>query len=125
MALAVTPGQGGGGAVTPTPVVEAAPTGLVVAVKDILMKSAIVGAVVTVDGNQATTDENGNATFPTLTANTYTVSVTALNYFPSTVTFTGSQVEVDLIPYALPISIGILIATGALIIVGAKLAGWW
>lgn len=100
-----------------------------VTVKDFILKTPIVGATVTMGGVSVTTDLNGVAVFPSgaapPTGGSYTVSVTADSYFPRTVTFTGDTVEVDLVWfYSLPIAVGLL-ALGALIAAGAKLAGWW
>jgi PKD repeat protein len=108
-----------------TPTTEISPPAvLTVTVRDLILQTPIVGAVVTADGNQATTDQNGNATFA---QGSYTIQVTAENYFASTTSVSSgqTQVEVDLISYALPVAVGIVLGASAIIVVGAKLVGWW
>lgn len=111
-----------------------------VTVLDIVSRAPIAGANVTIGGVTVTTDENGVATFPSPTPTpavrrvgggkvemlgSSTVTVTADWYFPSTVTFSGDSVEVDLWPYSLPIAIGAVVTLGAICVVGAKVSGWF
>lgn len=111
-----------------------------VTVKDFISRLPIAGAVVTIGGMSVTTDANGVAVFPSAPVaptaavppggkavpfGSYTVSVSADWYFPSTVTFTGDTVEVDLVSYiAMGFVAGTLIV-GVGLIVGTKIAGWW
>lgn len=122
-----------------------------VTVLDIISRVPIAGASVTIGGITVTTDQNGVATFPTAVAPTptptpmpgargpapskpqelgtstgaSTVTVSAPWYFASSVTFSGDTVEVDLWPYSVPIAIGAVVVVGGLVVVGAKVAGWF
>ena len=115
-----------------------------VTVLDVVSRAPIAGASVTIGGVTVTTDQNGVATFPSSPtpaptaaivpgkvtaarelAAPNTVTVTADWYFPNTITFTGESVEVDLWPYSVPIVIGTVVVIGGLMVVGAKVSGWF
>ena len=95
--------------------VSAAPA-LTVVVKDAVLKKPIQGALVSVDSSQDYTDSTGTATFPTLSAGNYTISVSSGPYISKsvgvTLTEAGQIVEVELIPVIL-VAAAVVVAAGA------------
>lgn len=111
-------------AVTPPPPPSVLPSAgqLLVVVKDRVLKTPIVGATVTVDTQQGTTDENGQVTF-NLVAGTYTLTASASSYFTGTtqVSMTSAGLEVDV--YLWPVALVIAGSTvGAVTIIGIAAA---
>ena len=101
---------------------------LTVIVKEHITHTPLVGATVSVDSNQATTDQTGTVVFSQLAAGTYTITVNASGHLPAsapvTITNTGQVAYVYLVPLIALVAGGVGLV-GALMVIGAKLVHWW
>jgi hypothetical protein len=107
------------------PVPPTAPT-LMVHVVDMVTRSPIVGAKVTADTAEATTDETGTATFK-LAPGSVLIKASKPGYVEASkrieLTAAGATEELALIPiWVFPVGIA---TVGGLILLGTKAAHWW